>query len=238
LPPDFTTPANASKPRMNDTGPDAVPPPASRSRDERICERFEPVPEPPLNSIASVFARSMIDSMVSSTELMKQALACCGVSFTPRLNQTGLLNAMRCVTSTWVSSSANACESVGRREVARRIAPLADLPDHAADQLLDAALAVGGVEVAAEVLRHHDVGSELRPALRDLDVLLLEDDSPPSPVIFALRSSQATASNGSVAGLGEDALDREALGRRPRDGSARRRLQVAPIARRRNACWT
>ena len=81
LPPDFTTPANASKPRMNETGPDAVPPPASRSRDERILERFEPVPEPPLNSIASVLARSMIDSMVSSTELMKQALACCGVSF-------------------------------------------------------------------------------------------------------------------------------------------------------------
>ena len=43
-------------------------------------ERFEPVPEPPLKSIASVFASSMIDSMVSSTELMKQALACCGVS--------------------------------------------------------------------------------------------------------------------------------------------------------------
>ena len=98
---------------MNETGPDAVPPPASRSRDERIFERFEPVPEPPLNSIASVLARSMIDSMVSSTELMKHALACWGVSFTPRLNQTGLLKAMRCVTSTWVSSSANAWESSG-----------------------------------------------------------------------------------------------------------------------------
>ena len=80
LPPDLTTPAKASKPRMNETGPDAVPPPASRSREERIRERFEPVPEPPLKSIASVLARSMIDSIVSSTELMKQALACCGVS--------------------------------------------------------------------------------------------------------------------------------------------------------------
>ena len=62
-------------------------------------ERFEPVPDPPLKSMASVFARLMIDSIVSSTELMKQALACCGVPCTPRLNQTGLLNAIRCVTS-------------------------------------------------------------------------------------------------------------------------------------------
>ena len=92
LPPDLITPANASKPFMNDTGPDAMPPPASGSRDERILERFEPVPEPPLKSIASVFARVMIEPIVSSTELMKQALACCGVFSTPRLNQTGLLN--------------------------------------------------------------------------------------------------------------------------------------------------
>ena len=54
------------------------------------------MPEPPLKSMASVFARSMIDVMVSSTELMKHALACCGTSLpsgstTPRLNQTGEL---------------------------------------------------------------------------------------------------------------------------------------------------
>ena len=78
LPPDFTTPAKESKPRMNETGPDAVPPPASFSREERMRDRLEPVPEPPLKSIASVLARSMIDSIVSSTELMKHALACCG----------------------------------------------------------------------------------------------------------------------------------------------------------------
>src|SRR3972149_5607224 len=35
LPPDLMTPANASKPFMNDTGPDAVPPPASSSLDDR-----------------------------------------------------------------------------------------------------------------------------------------------------------------------------------------------------------
>src|SRR5436853_4877401 len=73
LPPDLITPANASKPFMKDTGPEAVPPPASSSRDERIVDRFEPVPDPYLNSIPSVRASVRIDSIVSCTELMKQA---------------------------------------------------------------------------------------------------------------------------------------------------------------------
>ena len=44
LPPDLMTPADASAAFMNDTGPDAVPPPASRSRDERMRDRFTPEP--------------------------------------------------------------------------------------------------------------------------------------------------------------------------------------------------
>ncbi len=101
---------------MKDTGPDAVPPPARFSREERMADRLEPVPEPPLKSIASVFARSMMDSMVSSTELMKQALACWGVSLTPRLNQTGLLKATRWFTSSQESSSQNVRPSVSLRK--------------------------------------------------------------------------------------------------------------------------
>ena len=50
---------------MKETGPDAVPPPASSSRDERIGERFEPVPEPNLNSMPSVRASVRIESIVS-----------------------------------------------------------------------------------------------------------------------------------------------------------------------------
>src|SRR5688572_32715310 len=42
LPPDLITPANASYPFMNDTGPDAVPPPASSSFDERIADKLLP----------------------------------------------------------------------------------------------------------------------------------------------------------------------------------------------------
>src|SRR5580765_6380758 len=91
LPPDLMTPANASKPFMNETGPEAVPPPARSSRDDRIADRFEPVPDPNLKSMPSVFARPRIDSIVSCTELMKQAEHC-GAFSNPQLNQTGLLN--------------------------------------------------------------------------------------------------------------------------------------------------
>src|SRR6478736_8850504 len=91
LPPDLITPANASKPFMNDTGPEAVPPPASSSRDDRIADRFEPVPDPYLKSIPSVRARVRMDSIVSCTELMKQAEHWGCVS-NPTLTHTGELN--------------------------------------------------------------------------------------------------------------------------------------------------
>src|SRR6187397_134650 len=92
LPPDLMTPANASYPFMNDTGPEAVPPPASSSFEERICDRLLPVPDPNLNSIPSVLASVRIESIVSCTELMKHAEHC-GAFSKPQLNQTGLLNA-------------------------------------------------------------------------------------------------------------------------------------------------
>src|SRR5262245_30764924 len=72
LPPDLIAPANESNPRMNETGPEAVPPPFRCSRDERKADRFEPVPEPHLKSMPSVLASVRIDSIESSTELMKQ----------------------------------------------------------------------------------------------------------------------------------------------------------------------
>src|SRR5262245_61225022 len=95
---------------MNDTGPDAVPPPASSSRDERMGERFVPVPDPNLNSIPSVLARVRIESIVSCTELMKQAEHC-GAFSKPQLNQTGLLNAAFWYTRMCFRSSLKACRS-------------------------------------------------------------------------------------------------------------------------------
>src|SRR5438552_10544481 len=90
FPPDLITPAEASAARMNDTGPEAVPPPPRRSFDERSRERFTPEPEPPLKMTPSLRYQSRIESMVSSTERMKQAEHC-GFASTPTLNQTGLL---------------------------------------------------------------------------------------------------------------------------------------------------
>src|SRR5512134_2113763 len=95
---------------MNDTGPDAVPPPASSSFDERIADKLLPVPEPNLNSMPSVLASVRIESIVSWTELMKQAEHC-GAFSNPQLNQTGLLNAAFCSTRRCLRSSLNACSA-------------------------------------------------------------------------------------------------------------------------------
>src|SRR5262245_36206538 len=97
---------------MKETGPEAVPPPARGSFEERIDERFEPVPDPNLKSIPSVLARPRIDSIVSLTELMKQAEAW-GCFSMPTLNQTGLLNAAFWWTSRCVSSSEKLSRSSG-----------------------------------------------------------------------------------------------------------------------------
>jgi len=90
LPPLLITPANASKPRMKETGPEAVPPPARCSMEPRRAERLAPAPEPHLKMVPSVRASSRMLAMESSTARMKQAEHC-GCASTPTLNQTGLL---------------------------------------------------------------------------------------------------------------------------------------------------
>src|SRR5262252_4579133 len=71
-PPDLIVPAEASAPRMNDTGPLAVPPDDSSSLLERIRDRFTPAPDPPLKIRPSSLYHSRIESIVSSTARMKQ----------------------------------------------------------------------------------------------------------------------------------------------------------------------
>ena len=95
---------------MNETGPDAVPPPARLSREDRRLDRFVPVPEPYLKSMPSVLASVRMESSVSSTELMKQA-DICGCGSIPQLNHTGLLNAPCWWTSRCLRSSLKACRS-------------------------------------------------------------------------------------------------------------------------------
>src|SRR5918997_3635861 len=102
-PPDLIVPALASAPRMNETGPDAVPPELSSSFDERIRERLRPAPEPPLKMKPSSRYQLRIESIESSTERMKHADTCCGEAV-PTLNQTGELNEKYWCSSIQVSS--------------------------------------------------------------------------------------------------------------------------------------
>src|ERR1700730_19048373 len=90
LPPLLITPANASKPFMKLTGPEAMPPPESVSLLPRRLEKFVPVPEAHLKSMPSVRVRPMMDSIVSLTEVLKHAEHW-GFSCTPTLNHTGEL---------------------------------------------------------------------------------------------------------------------------------------------------
>ena len=106
LPPDLIVPAHESAPRMKDTGPDAVPPLASGSIEPRILDRLMPEPEPPRKMRPSRVFQSRIDSMLSSTERMKQAEHC-GCSSKPTLNQTGELNAASWLSRMYVSSASN-----------------------------------------------------------------------------------------------------------------------------------
>ena len=110
LPPDLIVPAQASAPRMNETGPLAVPPFESCSLEPRMFERLIPDPEPPRKIMPSLVFQSRIDSIVSSTLRMKQAEHC-GLSSKPTLNHTGELNAAIWWSRMWVSSSSKACPS-------------------------------------------------------------------------------------------------------------------------------
>src|SRR3954466_12125909 len=110
LPPDLIVPAHASAPRMKETGPDAVPPLASGSIDPRMLERLMPEPEPPRKILPSRVFQSRIDSIVSSTERMKQAEHC-GDSSKPTLNHTGELNAAIWCNRMCVSSASKASPS-------------------------------------------------------------------------------------------------------------------------------
>ena len=66
LPPDLIVPAQASAPRMNETGPEAVPPLLSGSIEPRMFDRLIPEPDPPRKMLPSLVFQSRIDSIVSS----------------------------------------------------------------------------------------------------------------------------------------------------------------------------
>src|SRR3954466_4537077 len=67
LPPDLIVPAHESAPRMNETGPDAVPPLPKGSIEPRMLDRLIPDPEPPRKIMPSLVFQSRIDSIESCT---------------------------------------------------------------------------------------------------------------------------------------------------------------------------
>ena len=134
LPPDLIVPAEASAPRMKLTGPDAVPPPSSSSTLERIFDRLTPEPEPPLKITPSSRYQLRIESIVSSTDRMKQALACWGTPLTPMLNHTGLLNAARWVTRMYLQLGLEGLRLVLVGEVAALATPRGDRVDDPVDR--------------------------------------------------------------------------------------------------------
>src|ERR1700730_12381579 len=112
FPPDLMVPAEESAPRMKLTGPEAVPPPFSSSCEERMRDRLTAAPEPPLKMTPSSVYQFRMESMVSSTERMKQAEPCWGTPATPMLNHTGELNAaiwwmIRCFNSARKTSASS-----------------------------------------------------------------------------------------------------------------------------------
>ena len=63
FPPDLIVPADASAPRMKLTGPEAVPPPARPSFDDRSFDRLMPEPDPPLKMVPSSTYQLRIEDM-------------------------------------------------------------------------------------------------------------------------------------------------------------------------------
>src|SRR3954467_5713943 len=104
LPPDLIVPAHESAPRMNETGPEAVPPLLSGSIDPRMLDRLMPDPEPPRKILPSLVFQPRIDSIVSCTDRTKQAEHC-GCSSKPTLNHTGELKAASWWSRMYVSSA-------------------------------------------------------------------------------------------------------------------------------------
>ena len=200
LPPDLIVPAQESAPRMKETGPEAVPPFASGSIEPRMLDRLMPEPEPPRKIIPSLVFQSRIDSIVSSTLRMKQALHC-GLLLEADVEPDGRVEGGHLVQQDVRQLVVEGAGVLFAGEVAAAAAPAGDRAGDAADHLLDRALALGRAELPAEVLLGDDVGRVLRPAPGELDVALLEGDA-------------VAVADAGVAALPLDLLERVHVGRR------------------------
>ena len=144
-------------------------------------DRFRPAPEPPLKIRPSSRYQFRIDSIVSSTDRMKQALTCCGrrgadVEPDRRVEAEHLVQQ---------HPGQLVGEDLGVR-VGGEVAAVDPGPvvgtDDPVDQLAQAGLALRGADGAAEVLAGDDVRGVHRPVRRELHAALLEVDRAVPPV--------------------------------------------------------
>jgi hypothetical protein len=123
-------------------GPDAVPPLLRGSMEPRMFDRLIPEPEPPRKIRPSRVFQSRIDSIVSSTERMKQAEHC-GCSSKPDVEPDGRVERRHLVEQDERELGLEGVAVLRGGEVAAAAAPVGDRAGHAADHLLDRALAGG-----------------------------------------------------------------------------------------------
>jgi hypothetical protein len=96
-----------------------------------------PAPEPPLKIVPSSTYQLRIESILSSTDRMKQALACWGTPGTPMLNHTGRVERRPLGDEEVLELVAEGLGLVVVDEVAALDAPLGDGVDHPVDDLLE-----------------------------------------------------------------------------------------------------
>ena len=162
---------------MKETGPDAVPPPASCSFAERILDRLTPEPEPPLkiNSFLAVPVEDRLHGVVHRQDEAGRAL---GLFLDAAVEPHRAVEAGLLVHQNMGELVRKGLRIVLAGEVAVRPAPGRDGVHHPADELPDRALPLGCPQGTAKILRAHHVGGHLRPGLGNLHVVLLEYDFP------------------------------------------------------------
>ncbi len=151
LPPDLIVPAHESAPRMNETGPDAVPPLLSGSIDPRMFERLMPEPEPPRKILPSLVFQSQ-DRVHRVLDAEDEARAALRLLLEPDVEPDRAVERGHLVEQDVRQLGLEGVAVLARGEVAARAAPVGDRARDAADHLLDRALTRGRVELAAEVL--------------------------------------------------------------------------------------
>ncbi len=138
-----------------------------------MLERLMPDPEPPRKIIPSLVFQSRIDSIVSWTERMKQAEHW-GLLLEPDVEPHRAVEGRFLVKQDVGQLGLEGVGVLVGCEVAAVAPPAGDRPGDPGDHLLHGALALRRAELAAEVLLGDDVGRVLGPALRELDLALLE----------------------------------------------------------------